>query len=224
MLAVHLLSTALTLPSLKADFRLLSARCDRGFTANAATISKLQSMAADLEAMATADANQTFAPTASDDLLGKWYLDFCDAGDVLSLALIPLPLGARLGPIYQSVAADTSSADAFVVQNGCEFIPPGAFSGIVDSAKTVYEVEARCRTLDDTRVSLAFVGGRIQPPLLPALGAVLPDALIEQVQGLFAERVYLETTYLDEDMRIGRGPGRELYVLSKRPGAGSADL
>ena len=63
-----------------------------------------------------------------------------------------------------------------------------------------------------------------KPPLLPALGAVLPDALIEQVQGLFAERVYLETTYLDEDMRIGRGPGRELYVLSKRPGAGSADL
>ena len=53
---------------------------------------------------------------------------------------------------------------------------------------------------------------------------MLPDALIEQVQGLFAERVYLETTYLDEDMRIGRGPGRELYVLSKRPGAGSADL
>ena len=79
-LRFHLLSTALTLPSLKADFRLLSARCDRGFTANAATISKLQLMAADLEAMATADANQTFAPTASDDLLGKWYLDFCDAG------------------------------------------------------------------------------------------------------------------------------------------------
>ena len=220
MLAALFFSCSLTLPSIKSDFRLISARCDRGFTADAPTLSKLQSMAADLEAMApTGDANLTFAPTASDDLLGKWYLDFCDAGNVLSLALLPLPLGARLGPIYQSVAADDSGRkDAFVVQNGVEFVPPGALSSLGASATTVYEVEARCRTLDATRVSLAFVGWRIQPPLLPALGAVLPDGIIEQVQQLFGERVYLETTYLDEDMRIGRGPGRELYVLSKRLG------
>ena len=44
---------------------------------------------------------------------------------------------------------------------------------------------------------------------------MLPDALIEQVQGLFAERVYLETTYLDEDMRIGRGPGLARLGLAK---------
>ena len=29
--------------------------------------------------------------------------------------------------------------------------------------------------------------------------------------------------YLDEDLRIGRGPGRELYVLSKRDARATAD-
>jgi hypothetical protein len=31
------------------------------------------------------------------------------------------------------------------------------------------------------------------------------------------------TRYLDEDLRIGRGPGRELYVLSKRDARATAD-
>jgi len=42
------------------------------------------------------------------------------------------------------------------------------------------------------------------------------DPIIEAVRGIIGERVFLETTYLDEDMRIARGPQKELYVLSKR--------
>ena len=207
------LVTALTTP-LKQDFRLLAARNDRGFAASPDTISRLQQMASDLEA--TVDSTD-FVPTSSPSLLGKWSLDFCDAADVLSLALLPLPLGSRIGDVYQEIAA-CSTDDQFVVQNGVEFTPPGLVSALVSAAPPlVYEVEARCRTLDATKVSLAFVGGRVVPPLLPSpVGAVLPDALISQVQELFGERVFLETTYLDEDLRVGRGPNRELYVLSKR--------
>ena len=42
------------------------------------------------------------------------------------------------------------------------------------------------------------------------------ERVIEALEGLLGERVFLETTYLDADLRVARGPGRELYVLSKR--------
>ena len=172
-------------------------------------------MASELEAAAAAT-EEAFSPTSSPDLLcGKWSLDFCDAADVLSIALVPLPLGSRIGDIYQDVAAGVA-AGTFVARNGVEFTPPGIISSIADAPPLVYEVEARCTTLDATRVSLAFVGGRVQPPLLPAVGGALPESLIERVQTLFADRVYLETTFLDDDLRISRGPNCELYVLSKR--------
>ena len=220
VLAALQAAVALSAPmsALKADFRLLAARSERGFAASPDTRKRLQDMASELEASAAASSvNEPFAPTASPRLLGKWYLDFCDAADVLSLSLLPLPLGSRLGPIYQEVAAG-SAPDKFVVQNGVEFMAPGMLSGFLPAAPPlVYEVEARCQTLDATRVSLLFVGGRVRPPLLPAVGGALPDPIVSQLQGLLGERVYLETTYLDADMRVGRGPGRELYVLSKRP-------
>ena len=93
---------------------------------------------------------------------------------------------------------------------------------MLGSAPSVsYEVEARCQTIDDRRVSLLFVGGRVRPPALPSpIGATLPDQIVEQLQGLVGERVFLETTYLSEDFRVSRGPDRELYVLSKRAEAG----
>jgi len=40
--------------------------------------------------------------------------------------------------------------------------------------------------------------------------------VIDGLQNLFGERVFLETTFLDGDLRVARGPSRELYVLSKR--------
>ena len=225
VLAALQAAAALSAPmsALKADFRLLAARSERGFAASPDTRKRLQDMASELEASAAASSvNEPFAPTASPRLLGKWYLDFCDAADVLSLSLLPLPLGSRLGPIYQEVAAG-SAPDKFVVQNGVEFMAPGMLSGFLPAAPPlVYEVEARCQTLDATRVSLLFVGGLVRPPLLPALGGALPDPIVSQLQGLLGERVFLETTYLDDDMRVGRGPGRELYVLSKRPALGAA--
>jgi hypothetical protein len=80
---------------------------------------------------------------------------------------------------------------------------PSPDDSTAPQAGITYEVEARCRVLDKTRVSLLFVGGRVQPRLLPSpLGAALPDGLISSLQGLAGELVYLETTYLDADFRI----------------------
>jgi hypothetical protein len=76
------------LPELKASFRLESAQCDRGLSASGASIERLQGMALELEAAAREDPRWTggSAVTASPLLLGKWYLDFCDAADVRGLS------------------------------------------------------------------------------------------------------------------------------------------
>jgi len=211
-----------TLPQpneVKADFRLLAARTNRGFYASLEAREKLRTMAVALEQ--TAASSPQWAPTASRMLLGRWYLDFTDAIDVLSLALSPVPF--EIGDVYQEIAAGRDEG-CFTVQNAVELLPKGAgvLSALtgVDAPKGLYSIEAACQTLDATKVSLAFIGGRLQPlvsPLaLPPLEGKLPEPAIQQIQNLFGDRVYLETTYLDEDLRIGRGPGNELYVLSKR--------
>ena len=212
---------------LKKDFRLAAARANRGFTAGGLTRAELIGMAEALEAAATASSEE-FSPTTSPMLLGRWYLDFTDAADVLSLSLLPFP--AEIGDVYQEVRPRGEDLDRFVVDNAVELLPIGsgaigALTGM--TAKGLYSVEGACKTLSPTKVSLAFVGGKVQPIALPfalpAVGGALPDLLVERLQELLGERVYLETTYLDEDLRIGRGPGKELYVLSKRGPLGTLD-
>ena len=76
-------AAAAELPALKASFRLKAAQCDRGFSASGTRIEQLQDMAKELEAAAREDPRWAdgSAVTASPLLLGKWYLDFCDAGE-----------------------------------------------------------------------------------------------------------------------------------------------
>ena len=39
---------------------------------------------------------------------------------------------------------------------------------------------------------------------------------VVSVQSLTEGAVYLETSYLDDEVRVARGPGREIYLLSRR--------
>ena len=102
--AAVLCTSAYSSPELiarKAQFRLLAARCNRGFQASPATTGALRTMAENLEATAASDADaESFIPTSSPLLLGRWFLDFTDASDVLSLALLP---AAEIGDIFQEV-------------------------------------------------------------------------------------------------------------------------
>ena len=217
--------------TLKADFRLQAARVNRGLIAGPAARTTLREAAEALEAQQAMDVSDDmaeFAPTSSPLLLGRWYLDFTDASDVLSLSLLPVP--AEIGDIYQEIKQKQSSGDEFTVDNAVELLPlgSGALTAVTGmKVAGIYCVEGACKTLSPTRVSLAFVGGRVQPlaaPFgFPPLGVSLPDPIISQLQSLLANRVYLETTYLDDDFRIARGPGRELYVLSKRDERSTAD-
>ena len=202
LLAVHFAFTTASvveLPALKEAFRLQAARVNRGFLAGPAARTALCEMAEALEAQHAMDSIDLI-PTSSPLLLGRWYLDFTDAADVLSLGLLPFP--GLIGDIYQEIRPkDGTAGDEFVVDNTVEVLPLGAgtltaLTGV--KVAGIYSVEGACKTLSPTRVSLAFVGGRVQPlaaPLkLPALGGALPDPLVAKLQNLVGERVYLETT------------------------------
>jgi hypothetical protein len=203
---------ALVADGAKASLRLTAARTNRGFLASPDERAQVASLAIQLEAL-----NTEQAPTASAQLLGRWYLDYTDAADVLSLSLGP----ADIGDVYQEICSD-GDGGRFLAQNAVELLPRG--SSVLASfgvrLASLYCVEAVCKAFSPTKLSLLFVGGRAQalaaPVALPALGASLPKPLVEWLQDLVGEAVYLETTYLDEDMRVARGPGQELYILSKR--------
>lgn len=219
------MSSSTDLSKLKSEFRLLAARANRGFSAGQSAQAELREKADALEAalLSTVD-EASWEPTASPLLFGRWYLDFTDASDILSLSFLPIP--AEIGDIYQEVQSGTAPG-RLLVDNAVELLPPG--SGVIGAltgiaAKGVYTVEGVAKPLSATKTSILFVGGRFQPVVsqsfsLPAIGGGLPEAAIGALQealGALGEPIYLETTYLDENMRIGRGPRRELYVLSKR--------
>jgi len=205
---------------LKAALRLGAARANRGLTASSSELLRLAEIAEQLEGT-----NQELEPTASPLLFGDWQLDFTDAGDVLSLGVLPVEIGA----IYQNIAAGPTSQE-LRAQNIVEFLPRGSALLTSLGLRTLsrYAVSAECRVLGPTRVSLLFTGVGIEPFVSvlgqswasPKLAAGLPAPTVTALEGLLNERVYLETTFLDADLRIARGPGRELYVLSRPSGTG----
>jgi len=105
LLMLLIAAAALDTASLKSDFRLQAARAGRGFSATPSARSKVSRLAADLEETQRASIVE-LAPTSSELLLGKWYLDWTDAADVLSLALLP---NVALGDIVQEIARDQTT-------------------------------------------------------------------------------------------------------------------
>lgn len=205
--------------ALVADLRLSAARAERGFRVDGA----LEELRQKVEAVEAA--NPEPEPVDSPLLLGEWDLEFTDAFDVLSLGLSPL----EVGRISQNVRAGASAGE-LQAENIVELLPPlsslaAAASLQLPRAATEYCVGATCRRLSGRRVSLVFSKLRVRPwlPFVPwglpdgvRLEAALPSAAVDALESLTSSAVYLETTYLDEGLRVARGPGGEIYVLARR--------
>jgi len=157
------------------------------------------------------DRNPTPQPLEATELLeGNWRLLYTTSKALLNLDKFPL---AQLGSIYQCVR--TSDAKIY---NIAEFFAPPYLEGLVS-------VCARFESVSDKRVNVNFE--RYIAGLQRLIGYQSPNDFITQIEAgkkFFAldftienrnQKGWLDITYLDQDLRIGRGNEGSVFVLSK---------
>ena len=185
------------------------ASTNRGILASNTDRQAIQSLAARLE-------DQTPYPQpfeAKEQLNGVWRLLYTTSQELLGIDNVPF---YRLGQIYQCVYLKESR-----IYNIAEVLGLPQLSGLV-------AVAARFEAVSQKRVDVAFERGVFGFQRL--LGYEGPQAFIQKMQtseklalwqGLDfrinsdRQSGWLEVTYLDDDMRIGRGNQGSLFVLKK---------
>lgn len=228
--------------NVKASLLLNAARAERGFKLRGQrALADMRQQVELLESL-----NPTVAPVDSPLLVGDWELEFTDAFDVLSLALSPLEVGPIQQNVVATDTPGTLAAENVVefLPPGASLLaaagvslpvnvrgshrtiralvcfPTTSTTTLAPQPGTEYVIGADCQRQSATRVGLVFARVRVRPLGLPegfpALAGGLPQPAVEQLQRLTENAVYLETTYLDEEVRVARGPGKEIYVLSRR--------
>ncbi len=157
------------------------------------------------------DLNPTSNPLAAKDLLeGNWRLLYTTSRSLLGLDRLPL---LQLGQVYQCIR--TAEAKIY---NIAEIIGLPLLDGLVSASATFEAVSER-------RVSVKFE--RYVVGLQRLLSYQSANQFIQDLQAgkkffpldfsLEArdQQGWLEITYLDEDLRIGRGNEGNVFVLAK---------
>lgn len=179
---------------------------NRGILAGSADRAAILAAIAQLE-----DRNPTPRPVESLRLLdGDWRLLYTDSQGLLGFERIPL---LQLGEIYQCIRAPEGKVYNLAEIQGVPYL-----EGLIS-------VEARFEALTEKRVNVFF------EQTLLGLQRVMnyrePETWIEQLQSgdrpLSAKIEidpnrppgWLDITYLDEDLRIGRGNRGSVFVLTR---------
>jgi hypothetical protein len=190
----------------KSDLYTAIARCNRGILATATERSAILAIIAQLE-----DRNPTPRSTeAGDRLDGDWQLLYTTSRGILGIDQLPF---LKLGQVYQCIRMQTSQ-----LYNIAEVYGIPALEGIVSVAARFFPVSER-------RVEVQFERSILGLQRLIGYGS--PQAFIQQLetgQSLTAidfkinprdQNGWLDITYLDDDLRIGRGNEGSIFVLSK---------
>ena len=192
--------------SKKAELLEAIAGKNRGLLANEIDNARVLSAIQQLE-----DTNPTKNPLAAKDLLnGDWRLLYTTSRGILGLDRFPL---FKLGQIYQCIRVSEAK-----VYNIAEIVGLPMLEGLVS-------VAASFDPVSDRRVNVIFERSIVG--LQRFLSYRGPAKLIQQIESgkKFSpldfkidrgeQKGWLETTYLDEDMRVGRGNEGNVFVLTK---------
>lgn len=157
------------------------------------------------------DRNPTPYPLdATERLDGNWRLLYTSSQELLRIDQLPL---LRLGQIYQMIRAQSAQ-----IYNIAEVTGIPYFEGLIT-------VVAAFEPVSTKRVQVKFKRGIIG--LQRVVGYQTPMAFIEAIESgkKFAaldfsinsenQQGWLEVTYLDDDLRIGRGNEGNVFVLTK---------
>jgi hypothetical protein len=157
------------------------------------------------------DLNPTPRPVEATDLLdGNWRLLYTTSRGLLTIDQLPL---LKLGQIYQCIRAKDAK-----VYNIAEVYGLPYLEGFVS-------VAARFEPISERRVLVKFE--RSISGLQRLINYQSPSEFIRQIEsgqrfpaldfGIDSsnQQGWLDTTYLDEDLRIGRGNEGSVFVLTK---------
>ncbi len=157
------------------------------------------------------DRNPTPRPVEAIDLLdGNWRLLYTSSKGILRIDQLPL---FKLGQIYQYIRAGTATLYNIAEVYGLPYL-----EGLVS-------VVARFEPLSERRVQVKFE--RSIFGLQRLIGYQSPADLIEQIEtgkkfvavdinlDSRQQQGWLDITYLDRDLRIGRGNQGSVFVLTK---------
>lgn len=190
----------------KADLLEAIAGKNRGLLANASDQQAILAAIARLE-----DRNPTPRPTEAGELLeGNWRLLYTTSRDLLNIDQLPL---LKLGQIYQCVRVKDAK-----IYNIAEVYGLPYLEGLVS-------VVARFETVTERRVNVRFERSILG--LQRVMGYQTPSSFVQQIEAgqkwaaidfnitNREQRGWLDITYLDQDLRIGRGNEGSVFVLTK---------
>ncbi|MBW4626779.1 MAG: PAP/fibrillin family protein [Brasilonema octagenarum HA4186-MV1] len=155
--------------------------------------------------------NPTSSPVEATHLLnGNWRLIYTTSKALLNIDNFPL---YKLGQIYQYIRVETNSIYNIAETYGLPF-----FEGIVS-------VAAKFEPVSNRRVNVKFERSVIG--LQRLIGYTSPESLIEQIEvgkkltaidfplNSDKQQGWLDITYIDDNLRIGRGNEGSVFVLTK---------
>lgn len=179
---------------------------DRGLLATQVQKQTILAAIANLE-----DFNPTPRPVEASNLLdGDWRLLYTTSKALLNLDRLPF---CKLGQIYQCIRVDTASVYNIAEISGLPYL-----SGLVS-------VAAKFEPVSERRVQVKFERSIIGLQRLIEYNS--PVTFIQQIEAGrkfpaidFAiksdqQQGWLDITYIDNDLRIGRGNEGSVFVLSK---------
>jgi hypothetical protein len=193
----------------KAELLDAIASTNRGINTDANDRAAIQAAAATLEGR-----NPTPDPLQATALIeGDWRLLYTTSQELLNIDRIPL---TSLGSIYQCIRLAENR-----IYNIAEINGPPLLSGLVSVAATLEPVSTRRVNVRFERgvVGLqALLGYRSPAQFIAALQAPPKFSLLQGIDfRINSDRSsgWLEVTYLDDNLRIGRGNQGSLFVLKK---------
>lgn len=148
-----------------------------------------------------------YAPQLLD---GNWLLNYSTAREIRSLD--KLPFGLKVGRVYQiiDVANKSFLNQAFV------YHPFGLAKGYVKVTAKFEIAKPDGAVLPDKRINVEFLERTISVQKLMGIATPkLDPAKVVSARSPEGRVPFLEITYIDEDLRIGRGGEGSLFVLSK---------
>jgi hypothetical protein len=182
---------------------------NRGLLTNEIERIAIQAAIAQLE-----DRNPTPRPIEATSLLeGDWRLLYTTSADLLGLGRFPL---VQLGQIYQCIRIREAKLYNIAELQGVPWL------------ETLVTVSAQFKPITEQRVQVQFQRSILG--LQRVLGYQSPAQWIEQINiqpklkafdfPIDSQRTpgWLDITYLDGDLRIGRGSEGSLFVLTKMLG------